>query len=112
MSPKFSLGSEVMSKKLGVPAIAKVVGVVEGRIWHNLHIDDPGSTSSFNRVYPKWVDRHAYYLEFSSDVKPLSIDQYEEEQDAGNCYCEGDYNDIQTGRIFVYPEEDLEIWDL
>ena len=48
----FKLGEEVMSKKLGVMATCKIVGIVDGRIWGNLHMDDPGTISAFDRVYP------------------------------------------------------------
>lgn len=104
----FKLGEEVMSKKLGVMATCKIVGIVDGRIWGNLHMDDPGTISAFDRVYPEWTKKHVYYVEFPSEVKPLSLEQYTEEQENGNCYCEMAYEELDLGRIFVYPEEDLE----
>jgi len=111
LMPKFSIGAEVMSRKLGVTAIARIVGLVEGRIWHNMNMEVPGATSAFDRAYPEWTSRMVYYVEFSSPVKPLSLEQFEEEQENGNPFCEGSYDDLCQGRIFIYPEEDLQIFD-
>lgn len=107
----FNIGQEVISKKLGVPAVGRVAGYVEGRVWYNINLENPGCVSAFERVYPEWKDKPVYYLEFSSEIKPLSMEQYEEEQQAGNSFCECAYEDLPGGRIFVYPEADLEIFE-
>lgn len=110
MNIKFKLQDEVYSKKLGVTAIGKIVGFLEGRIWYNITSDDPGCTSSFDRVYPEWKNKMVYYVEFPSEVKALSSDQFEAEQENGNPHYEGSYDDCLKGRIFLYPEDDLEQW--
>lgn len=108
MFPKFKLHTEVSSRKIGVVGFAKVVGMVEGRIWYNLNAENPDMTSAFERNYPDWKDKMVYYVEFSSPVKPMTQDQYLIEQENGNSFCEGDYEDLCNGRIFIYPEADLQ----
>lgn len=108
MSPKFKLNTEVSSRKIGVVGFARIVGMVEGRIWHNLNAENADIFSTFERNYPDWTNKMVYYVEFGTMVKPMTKEQYLIEQENGNSFCEGDYDDMCNGRIFVYPEEDLQ----
>lgn len=68
---QFKIGDEVVTKKVGLPAIGRVVGIVSPEV-----ITDP--MTRWDKVYPDWKSGTVAYIKFKRPQRPLSLEEWKE----------------------------------
>lgn len=124
---KFKVGDVVVSKKLGLPTIMTIFGILDAKTFLANIIASIGITSaqSTNEVwekhYPEWLDKYVYYAKYNSPQKPCSLQEYKESRSKIlNDYYGYELNDEQIKKCYDHeckdvflctsPEDDLELF--
>lgn len=102
MAVKFKLGQRVVSKKLGLPMVGTVVGVVRGSWWLR-KCGCPLELYSWTAVYPGWHEGFVYLVFVEGGQRLMSREEWKRLGMAG-CWD----TDCASPDSLYYPEEDLE----
>ena len=74
---KFKINDRVCSKKLGLPCISTIYGILDGETQYlNSLATNPKTDEAWSRYYPEWKDKFVYYVKYDSPQRPLSLAEY------------------------------------
>lgn len=113
---RFKIGDRVVTKRLGVPTVGTVAGIVKGSfVAPHISIHAP----IWDSQYPEWKNGLVYEIEFDKVQKTISLAEYRQFY-LGEAHQEINdpraielmyANQIPSAYIGVYPEEDLEAFE-
>lgn len=113
----FHLGQTVISKKIGLPIVGTIVGMMIGRAYSLLYIESTNQDSpifkNWDKLYPDWQNKIVYSIFSEYPAKILSFEEFK------NYFSEVNdielliraYSEIKKYSIHSYPEDDLELYE-
>lgn len=116
---KFSIGDRVMTKKLGLPAIGTVFGVLDPETYLAAAILSGRDMSNtiWDNVCQDWKTQPVYYIKFSEPQRSLSFEEYKEylEQKGfrhSNAEWKAYYlKECSPVLLTSHPEDDLDLFE-
>jgi hypothetical protein len=122
---KFKIGDEVVSKKLGLPCVAIVYGVLDAKtLMSNLLVMNQANAKSqydtWSKQYPDYIDKDVYYLKYKKPQRSMSLQEYIEQVTEAaikhfgympeQSVFEEQYKKIPKMYLCCNPEDDLELF--
>lgn len=66
----FKIGDEVVTKKTGLPGVARIVGLVLPEVLNG------GALSKWDELFPEWRNHEVAYIKYKKPQKPCSYEEF------------------------------------
>jgi hypothetical protein len=115
---KFSIGDRVATKRIGLP----VVGTVSGIIHPDINFFENVEKTKWD-IYPDWNQKYSYFVKFDEKVRIESFEDFKSslnqsvldgfsgilQEEFISAQVRQMYEKLPTYIFNIYPEDDLEI---
>ena len=108
-----NLGSEVISKRTGLPAYGTIVGIMDSDFYLNSKAPQGANYSRWDELYPNWKEKPVMFVYFKEPQKTLAFEEYAKGFETHQVEATLEemktlYKFLPKAPVAAYPIDDLE----